>query len=152
MPIYEFEDERSGEVREVLFKAMQGPDGPPSIGEKIPGTPFRRLPSGSFEVGVVRSFTFRAYSQPQGASGAPAYDSDRTPCFSSRGEIQRYVDHQNRLTEQGKSEQGGEIISYDACPGEEDIWARKERKHKPAHGPMPEAVVPTVEEIMRALK
>jgi len=125
MPIYEFIDERTGKPAEVLFASMEGPDGPPSIGDMIPGTKLRRTFS-RISAPCIRDFRFKGISQKDWASGAPAYDKTGTPCFTSKGEIQKYVDHQNGLVDKdGVGETGGEYIAYDASPNAEDLQTMK---------------------------
>ncbi len=153
-PIYLFCDTRDGSHKEIMFPAMQGKDGPPSFGDFIKGTKLRRLLSSHIELGPCRSFTFKASSQPPWATGAQSYDPiTGDPCFSSRAEINKYVDAQNKLTEQGKSEQGGEILAYDACPGEGDKHTRDPQQRGKAKRPMTseELGIPTIDEIMRKI-
>jgi len=114
MPIYDFHDERTDETVGVFFESMQGELGPPAIGELIPGTRLRRVPS-LFTEPVVRTLEFKGYSQPIWAKGAKHYDADGTPCFSSRKEVDEYVAVQDGQTEtDGQGQQGGEIIAHDA--------------------------------------
>ena len=101
MPLYEFVNVETGEPAEVFFERMEGRKGPPSIGEMIPGSKLRRVASMPVKP-VVREICFKAYSQRPYASGAPHYDKD------------------------GVGETGGELIDYDASPGEGDreSWKR----------------------------
>jgi hypothetical protein len=114
MPIYDFMDDARNERIGLYFEAMEGPDGPPAIGECIPGTAIRRIPSLPGQP-VVKTYEFKGYSQPIWAEGAKRYDKDGTPVFSTRAEVDEYVAVQNGQTEtDGVGQQGGEIIAHDA--------------------------------------
>lgn len=125
--IYDFDDCETGERIGVHYGAMEGPEGPPAIGEvvELEGRKLKRVPS-IFSKPTVREIHFTAYSQPNWAKGARNYTKDGVPCFSSRAEVQAYVDTQNRLTDaDGVGQQGGEYLAYDEAPTGEDMDAKK---------------------------
>jgi hypothetical protein len=134
MPIYEFVHEKTGEPAEVFYERMEGPEGPPLIGERIPNTPLKRVISMPVKP-VVREIHFEAHSQPPWAAGAPSYSQTGVPQFQSRRQVESYVETQNALVDKdGMGEQGGEYLAYDAAPTSEDHaeWKRKGETYRPA--------------------
>lgn len=130
--IYDFDDVKTGERIGVHYERMEGPDGPPGIGEvvELEGRTLRRVPS-IFTKPTIREIHFQAHSQPLWAKGAKSYTKDGVPCFSSRSEVNSYVKEQNRLVDRdGVGQQGGEYLAYDEAPTGEDMTARKREKRR----------------------
>ena len=93
MPLYEFEDVETGEPVEEFFHM----DDAPSIGVVISldGRKLRRLVSRQ-QKPRTRSWEFVAWSLPENVQGVTSWADDgmggKVPAFSSRKEVQRFVD------------------------------------------------------------
>ena len=127
MPEYTFWDEEHDREVIVFFESMQGPEGPPGIGELLEGTRLRRRPDLPVRP-VVREIQFTGWSQPLWAKGARHYTKDGVPMFENRRQVEEYVAVQNSETMENGGQQGGEVIEYDAAPTHEDLQNRKRQR------------------------
>jgi hypothetical protein len=127
MPEYTFWDEDAEREVIVFFESMEGPDGPPGIGELLEGTNLRRRPDLPVRP-VVREIQFTGWSQPQWAKGARHYTKDGVPMFENKRQVEEYVAVQNSETMENGGQQGGEVIEYDAAPTNEDLQNRKRKR------------------------
>ena len=105
MPLYAFEDE-SGAEFDVFLHMEEAPKFCHWV--TLNGKKLKRLVTQP-RTTPAKSWEFKGWSQPAWAPGADAYDSDGTPCFTSKKGVQRYLDTQNAEAE--KSGQG-EYLGY----------------------------------------
>jgi len=109
MPTYTFADS-AGEQYDIFLHMREAP--PFGKWVDIAGKKLKRLVEMP-QKPIVQSIRFKAYSQVPWAEGAEAYDSEGTPCFSSKKAVQKYLDTQNSKVEKtGINDQGVETIGY----------------------------------------